>query len=151
MVKQTEIVDALQTRLHKKWPDTSIMENLVRIGFERPSLYLNVHPPEIIDAAYTLLKIQQRIDIVAFPPVDGESLNSSLRELLTWQQSIIELFSTGFLPVGDRALHLTAQAGELDSDAATVLLQLDYYDDRPPVGREYDAMGDLQIAVNEEV
>ena len=152
MTQVVNILDAVQARLKAAFPDREHVEDLTRTNFPRPSFYCRFDPPEVRDAGRWSLHIKQAVEVVCFEVLQNRSsLQCDLRLLLDTQQRVMELFSTGFLPVGDRALHLTAQAGELDSDAATVLLQLDYYDDRPPAGRVYDAMGDLQIAVNEEV
>ena len=47
--------------------------------------------------------------------------------------------------MGDRALHMTAKLGEVDSDAATVELAFDYLDARPETQQDYDRMRQVHL------
>ena len=93
--------------------------------------YLDPEPLTLEDAGRRLIRVRWAIGLIYFPPVDEESQDAAMEQLLTGSQAMLALFAQGYLTVGNRALHLTASAGKPDRDAAAVILQLDYLDQRP--------------------
>lgn len=151
MITSMEVLDAVQEKLRQAFPDRGCVEDITRMNFKRPSFYCRFRPPVVEDASRHSLHIKQALEVVCFEQLNGgSSLYCDTRLLLDTQQRVLQLFSGGFLAVKDRALHSTVQAEELDSDAATVVLQLDYYDERPEDGRAYPLMGEVQVAIEKE-
>ena len=146
MIEQYQILQAIQGLLHRQFPQIPILEDLAAADFPRPSFYLDPEPLALEDAGRQLLRVQWAIGLVYFPPVDGESQDAAMARLLAGSQAMLALFGRGYLPVGDRALHLTASAGKPDRDAATVILQLDYLDRRPETEQAAPWMEQIHLA-----
>lgn len=131
MIEQYQILQAIQSMVHGRFPKIPILEDLTTADFPRPSFYLASEPLTLEDAGRRLIRVQWAIGLIYFPPVDEESQDAAMEQLLTGSQAMLALFAQGYLTVGNRALHLTASAGKPDRDAAAVILQLDYLDQRP--------------------
>ena len=131
MIEQYQILKAIQSMAHSRFPQIPILEDLTTADFPRPSFYLDPEPLTLEDAGRRLIRVRWAIGLIYFPPVDEESQDAAMEQLLTGSQAMLALFAQGYLTVGNRALHLTASAGKPDRDAAAVILQLDYLDQRP--------------------
>ena len=146
MIEQYQILSAVQSALYRQFPDIPILEDLTAAQFPRPSFYVDPGPLTMEDAARHLVRVQWTLDLVYFPPVDGESQDAAMERLLAGSQAMLALFGKGYLPVADRALHLTACADKPDGDAATVHLQLDYLDERPEPKQTAALMEQIHLA-----
>ena len=132
MIEFEDILSAAQSQLALAFPRRPNVENLQVKDFDRPSFYFRWTASQVSDASRAALRVQRTLEIICFEALrDVNSQQSDLRALLDTQQMVFRLFSAGYLTVGDRALHMTAKLGEVDSDAATVELAFDYLDARP--------------------
>lgn len=146
MIEFEDILSAAQSQLALAFPRRPNVENLQVKDFDRPSFYFRWTASQVSDASRAALRVQRTLEIICFEALrDVNSQQSDLRALLDTQQMVFRLFSAGYLAVGDRALHMTAKLGEVDSDAATVELAFDYLDARPETQQDYDRMRQVHL------
>ena len=146
MIEFEDILSAAQSQLALAFPRRPNVENLQVKDFDRPSFYFRWTASQVSDASRAALRVQRTLEIICFEALrDVNSQQSDLRALLDTQQMVFRLFSAGYLTVGDRALHMTAKLGEVDSDAATVELAFDYLDARPETQQDYDRMRQVHL------
>ena len=87
MIEQYQILQAIQSMAHSRFPQIPILEDLTTADFPRPSFYLDPEPLTLEDAGRRLIRVQWAIGLIYFPPVDEESQDAVMEQLLTGSQA----------------------------------------------------------------
>jgi hypothetical protein len=129
MVKQKDILQAINRMLIAVYPDYTIYIQDCPKDFDRPSFMIEFVRTNQIDVSRTTIEKTVYYTITCFTIID-EYYRSDPEELADLQETILQKLLIGYLLVGDRALKVKASTGGLDPDRAYIDLQLEYYDNR---------------------
>lgn len=129
MVRMQDIVDAINAQLVKKFPKAAAYISACPKDFRRPS-YL-IQNPHVYreDASRHTVYIEADFMITYFAEVDSRYI-MNIEKLRQAQAGILELFSCGYITVGDRRLKVAGSEGETSLTDTTVDLKVSYFDDR---------------------
>lgn len=113
----------------KSFKDYAVYINACPKDFLRPSFLLEFIRISHTDMNYSTVEKNVYFTITCFVPVD-ERYQSHTEELINLQESVLQLFSQGYIPIKDRAIKVRSSVGGIDKDKAYIDLQLDYFDSR---------------------
>jgi hypothetical protein len=97
--------------------------------FKRPSFYIEFIKVSPRDICRITVEKTTYLTVTCFTPLD-DSGNADKEELADLQDSVMQLFSQGYVKVIDRAITVKASTGGMDDDRAYVDLQFEYFDNR---------------------
>lgn len=107
----------------------TIYRNRYPRDFDRPSFLIETLKFDIDAANRKTIHCVDYLTITCFAEIDDHG-NAPDGALLALQVEILQLFRSGFVRVGDRALKVKASTGGADFDRSYVDLQIEFYDDR---------------------
>lgn len=141
MIKQAELLDAVNRLLTAGWPERMVYREDVPTDFKRPSFLLEMISFEPLPVTPVLLDCNAFITITGFETLDVYKKMDTGR-LMLLQTELLTLFAGGKLTVGNRSLNIHASGGGLAQGECFVDLQLDYLDEAagfaptaPPMGQ----------------
>lgn len=146
MIVSTEIITSAKAVILEAFENAVIYEEYQPKNFIRPSFFLTlgggVYTPDIGGMA----DVRQELEIVAFVQAD-EYHNSHFAELALREAQIMGAFSTGYIRVGDRALHITDISVNRFFDSRQLIIALEYKDDISAAKPEPPTMKNLKMRV----
>lgn len=148
MVTAKDLLTAVNRVLVEEYPDRTVYVTDCPKDFKRPSFLLETVRVSRNDAAYGTVAKTVYQTITCFIPIDKQ-YRSNPNELMELQDAVMQLFSCGFVQVGDRAIKLQSLSGETDNEAAYVDLQFQYYDDRSAEADTAPTMSNITIKLQE--
>lgn len=131
-MKTTEILDAINALLVKKWPDRTVYVDVCPIDFARPSFWLAVEKNDWTDANRFLVRHDLQIRLTIYDELD-EHYDASWYRLAQVTDDAMELLIP-VLRVGERQLKLTLKSLPRDPDRAYVQINTSWMDKRPESG-----------------
>lgn len=131
MVRQRDIMIAINRLLiaPEVYPDHTVYVQDCPKDFKRPSFLLEYIRTSQTAASHLSVEKTVYLTITCFVPVD-DHYRSDMDALADLQDGVLDLFSPGYVKVGDRALGVQASNGGMDTDRAYVDVQFNYFDDR---------------------
>jgi hypothetical protein len=132
MVKRIEILTAINRLLKEKYPSFTVYIQACPIGFVRPSFLLEFVKHSQRDVSRLSIEKTVYFTITYYPTVDEYS-QSEPEEMVCMQESILEIFAQGYVPVGDRAIKVQSSTGGMKEHEAYIDLQFEYFDNRTDV------------------
>ena len=146
MLRNAEILDALETVMGEAFPDCTIYRNLVRRNFQRPSLLVETGRQTMEDATRYAVDRTAQAKVTFFETVDD--YHDTQVEVLEARLSAgMLLLSQGALPAGDRYLDVSGVAGESFNDYAELTFTLSWQDDRELAGGDAALLENIDITV----
>ncbi len=129
MVTARDVMAGIQAAIASKFPAYSIYLQVCPKNITRPSFmiqYIKTNQRDV--CRYT---VEKTVDykVTGFPAVN-EFYCSDPNELSTLQEDTMQLFSNGFVSIGDRAIKVKSSTGGMDPDRVYLDLQFEYFDDR---------------------
>ena len=129
MITIGEILDEINLKLVKEFPNTVIYLDPERDDFERPSFLLEYLTTVQEDINFSTVSREMYFSITGFFPT-GNYFEQRQMELIEAQQKILDLFRFGVLTVGHRCLKIQATEAGRYGGEFTVDLKLEFFDDR---------------------
>lgn len=146
MVDSVEIRDAAIKSILAVRPFLQVYTDDLPRDFERPSILVELDSGTREDANIALLQRTETVLTTYFPTLDAHKACD--REEMRREVSVLEdVFSGGYLQVGDRALHIIEIKTKLEQDEAYVDVTLQFLDDRPGPGQQYETMQSAELAL----
>lgn len=128
MLKDNQILDAINAQLCKRFPERMCYVNLQPQDFERPSFFIRSGEKKSVPATRTTRTRTETYYITNFEPVDEQGA-SELMRLSEVQAQVAALFYMPF-PCEDRWLTAVPTAQEVSMvDNAVVRLVIKFHDD----------------------
>lgn len=151
MLKTSEIFKAIRQTLAQHWPDRMVYTDTVPEDFERPAFfvqYIGTKPPE--EKNMGTIAMTHNFEIVIYGEKNEDWITMQ-EELMDLQQEVLLLFAFGKMQVEDRWPDVKASASAGKDDEAYVSLQIEYWDDRPMVEKNWPLMEEVstKMKVNE--
>lgn len=150
MVKTNDIMTAINEKIVESFPYTVYVQRCPK-DFVRPSFWIQHIRTSRRDVNRSTVEKTVYFTITCFTPLD-EHFAVDPEELIELQEAIIQLFSAGYLNVGDRAIKIKSSSGGIDIDRAYVDLQFEFYDDRFDETDDAETapiMGDISLNLKE--
>lgn len=147
MTKMGDILDAVNEKLVKGFPERTVYVNFCPDNFIRPCFLIEFTSSKQSAASYYINEVSVFITITCFEETDEYSV-SSQEELIRIQGEVLSLFGDGVLAVGDRFLDIDTGAGGCDANCSFVDLQLKFFDDRSKTKENEVIMENLNLSVN---
>lgn len=146
MLRNAEILDALEAIMREAFPGCTIYRNLVRRNFQRPSLLVETGRQTMEDATRHTVDRTAQAKVTFFETVDD--YHDTQVEVLEARLSAgMLLLSQGALPVEDRYLDVSGVAGEAYNDYAELTFTLSWQDDRELAGGDAALLENIDITV----
>ena len=130
-----DIITAVNGLIVKKYPDDTVYINLLPQDFDRPSFFIELIDDERVDVNRNTVEVTVDLSVTCYIDVDGH-YNSDIESLIERLDSVSDMFTCGYLTVGDRYLAVTTERGDIDFTESYIGVQLNYFDDRPIQGEE---------------
>lgn len=144
MITTGQIRDAINQLLVDKLKAKTVYINRCPKDFERPSFWLETVRSDTAAINFCTVKVTAYFSVTCFIKMDDYG-NSDNVELTNVQDSVVSLFSDGYMKVGDRALKVKANTAGYDNDRSYVDLQFEFFDDRSDAADNTPLMDDLNI------
>jgi hypothetical protein len=129
MVKPSDIATAINNRIAAAFPGYMVYPQRCPKDFVRPSFLLEYVRTSKRDANRSTVEKTVYFTITCFETID-KYYRQDPDKLAELQEAVLELFSCGHVPVGDRAIKVQSSTGGMDFDRAYVDLQCQYFDER---------------------
>lgn len=149
MITGSEILDAINGLLVKKWPDRTVYRDTLPKGFVRPSFYLTRVRETPVSGNAHLLKVTGYYTILVLS-VANEYGNAASEDIVRTQDEILEFFASGKLTVGDRYVDIIASAGGANEEEAYIDLQVDFFKEKPSKQDDAPLMREVQTNIEME-
>lgn len=141
-----DVLDAVNVRLVKKWPDRTVYIDVCPADFKRPSFWLAVENYSQTDANRFLVKRSLRMKLTIYDEKD-EQYESSWQRLFQDAADATSLL-TPPLEAAGRVVSLQIKALPRDPDAAYLQLTAEWFDKRPAAaGQEAPVAESAQVHV----
>ncbi|MDD3173583.1 MAG: hypothetical protein PHF63_07985 [Herbinix sp.] len=129
MIKQNDILTAINRILVELYPDYMVYINNCPKDFTRPSFEIGLIRVSQTDACRTTVEKTAYYTLTCFTTVDEYHM-SEPEDLIDLQDTIIQKLQIGYVIVGDRAIKFKSSTGGIDPDRAYIDLQFEYFDNR---------------------
>lgn len=129
MVKIADIITEINRLIADSFPVYAVYIQRCPKDFIRPSFFLEYIKTSKRDVNRTVVEKTVYITITCFEKID-KYYRSNPCKLTELQEKALELFNSGFISVGDRAIKVQSSTGGLDLDCAYIDLQFEYFDNR---------------------
>ena len=149
MTKTEDILDAINAVLVNAFPDRPVYVNFCPDNFKRPCFLIEFISSAQTATSYYANEMTAYFTITCYEDTDEYSI-SRQTDLIRIQGDVMEAFSGGVLPVGDRYLELMSSAGGCDASCSYVDLQLSYFDDKLREEKQHEIMEEIKISINEK-
>ena len=130
-MNNSDVMQAVEARLKGAFPDPVYVDRLPK-DFARPSFAVELQKAESVDLNLSLVQRTATVLVTGFVPVDPY-YDSSREALNSRQDTVMDLFACGRLPVGDRYPTVTADKGKGSPDFFEVQVTISWIDSRPEV------------------
>ena len=150
MVKVNDIVSAINQKLVELDPISTVYTNLLPKDFLRPSFFIEMTPEaplSITDANRSTIAVTVGFTITCFVESDGH-YNSDTSRIAERVDHVTEIFTEGYLQVGDRCLKVDITKGGVDFTESSISVVFDYFDDRPGVKAEHEPITNVQTNID---
>lgn len=148
MVTQKDILLGLNLKLAIAFPQHTIYVQECPKDFKRPSFLLEYVSTSRKDATRNTIAKTAYFTLACFTPVDKYS-RSDMDELSGLQEDTMQLFSDGYVMVGDRAVKVQSSTGGMDLDRAFIDLQFEYFDARTEAADTNPLIASVQTNLQE--
>lgn len=125
ILNATKILDAINLALLGPYPDDTVYIDLCPKDFDRPSFLIELIRVDRRRVNFSTIQETDYFTITCFDEVDDYSHSDTLG-LLARQQTVLDLFRSGYLAVGDRSVKVKASSGGRDFDRVYIDLQFEY-------------------------
>jgi len=132
MVAPNDIINAVNELLVAKYPESSMYINLLPKDFFRPSFLIELPVFKKTAANFATVNVIAILTVTIYAPIDGH-YNSDVDGINERMNNVLNIFSNGYLAVGDRCLAITDVYGTTDFTESIVELEFDFFDDRVAV------------------
>jgi hypothetical protein len=149
MVKQSAILTAINRLIVEAFPYNTVYIQGCPKDFNRPSFMLEYIRLSQRDATRKAIEKTVYFTITCFTPVD-KYYRSDMDELANLQEETLQLFSSGYITVGDRALKVQGSTGGMDTDRAYIDLQFEFFDNRTDAEDQTPLMSSVTTRIQEE-
>ncbi len=129
MTRQTDILTAINRLLVERFPDYTVYVQDCPKDFKRPSFLLEFIRLSQVDANRITVEKTIYYTITCFVPVDKRYC-SDTEELIDLQEDVLQIFSQGFIKVGDRAIKVQGSTGGMSKNETYIDLQFEFFDNR---------------------
>ncbi len=129
MIIPSDIMSAINIILVAENPVYTVYLQKCPIDFQRPSFLLEYVKTSRRDTSRWTVEKTVYFKISCFVNTE-ENFTSGEDSLSNIQESVVQLFSGGYVNVGDRAIKVQSSTGGFDADRAYVDLQFEFFDDR---------------------
>lgn len=129
MVKINDIFDSVNKLIISPFYDYTVYIQRCPKDFNRRSFLLEYVRTSKTDINRTTVEKTVYFTVTCFVEND-KYYRSNPMQLAELQESVLELFSTGYITVGDRAIKVKSSTGGIDLDRAYIDLQFEYFDNR---------------------
>lgn len=146
MLRQKEILDAVESLVQERFPTLKAYRNLVRKNFDRPSFLVACRKPAMEDATSRTVDRTVQVAITLFASVDDYH-DSQMDDLADLLDNAMELFSCGAIGVKDRYLDVGSVTGEVGYDYAELVVPLSWQDDRELHEPEYEPAKEIDLTL----
>lgn len=146
MLRQKEILDAVESLMQERFPTLKAYRNLVRKNFDRPSFLVACRKPAMEDATSRTVDRTVQVAITLFASVDDYH-DSQMDDLADLLDNAMELFSCGAIGVKDRYLDVGSVTGEVGYDYAELVVPLSWQDDRELHEPEYEPAKEIDLTL----
>lgn len=140
-----DILDALNAKLLKRWPERTVYINVCPIDYERPSFWLEVMRDDRTPATIRLYKRNVQVRLTLHDCAD-EHYDINWKRLNDETSDCLELMK-GALRVGMRALTARTQSMPREVDRAAILLDFEFMESTQEEPQDIPAADSYQIAV----
>lgn len=142
MLSAKSITDEINRLMVIAFPTAQAHINACPEGFERPAYRIRCAKFVRTDANRSTVAVSAAFEIAYCPEVDDHQIADG-DALSAAQDSMIDIFSSGYIKVEDRHLQIKSTPGTLTAGEAFVDIQMDYYDDRPSAPDVTPKMGSV--------
>lgn len=129
MIKQTDILTAINKLLVKYYPGNTVNIQPEPKDYQRPSFYIDMVRVSQVDKCKASIEKTVYVTITYFSEID-KYYRSDPEDLANTQDAVMQIFNCGFVTIGDRAIKVISSAGGLDLDRAYIDLQFEFIDNR---------------------
>jgi hypothetical protein len=129
MIRQTDIFTAINRMLVDVYPERIVYPKEPAKDFNRSSFFIEFVRISSKDVSRTTVEKTVYFTITCFVPPDKNKAYDR-EELASIQDNILQELQKGYINVCDRALHIKASSGGMDTDRAYIDLQFEYFDNR---------------------
>lgn len=136
----TDILDAVNLRLLKKWPQRTVYVEACPLDFDRPSFWLQVQSHDQVDAGRFILRHTAVILLTLFDALD-EHYEANWQRLSRDTDEVMWLLSPP-LEVGARRIRLSLKRLPRDPDRAQLQLTAVWMDTMPGTGGDNTPVAD---------
>ena len=148
MIKQSDILTAINLILVKAFPDYTVYVQDCSKDFKRPSFLLEYVKLSLRDVDKLTIVKTVSFKITCFVPVD-KYFRSDMDQLANLQDSVLQLFSSGYVKVGDRALRIQGTTGGMGKDLAYIDIQIEFSDNRTDTEEQLPLMESVHTNIKE--
>lgn len=148
MITQKDILTSINRRIAEAYPNYTVYVNESPKDFKRHSFMLEYVKTSRRDINFNTIEKTAYFTITCFVPVD-EHHRSNTDELADIQEDILQLFSVGYVNVGNRAIKIQSSTGGIDFDRAYIDLQFEYFDNRTDTEDNAPLVESVQTEIQE--
>lgn len=149
MIKQSDILTAINRLIAARFPDYTVYIQACPKDFKRPSFMIKYVKLSQTDVCHSTVEKTVYFTITCFTPVD-KYYRSDMDELADLQDETMQLFTPGYVTVGDRALNVQGSTGGMNLDHAHIELQFVYFDNRTEAEDQIPLMASVSTRIKEE-
>jgi hypothetical protein len=140
LIKAKDIIDEIHTLVIAKFPSYQGYINVCPPAFQRPAYLIRCTKFEKTDKNRSTIGVTGIFSVTVFSAVDGNGI-SDAGELLEAQNTIADIFRSGYIAVGIRRIKVKSTAGTVDASSSIVDLQFEFFDDRTDKTDNNDPIG----------
>lgn len=131
MVKINDIFNGINLMLisYSSFSNYTVYIQRCTKDFDRPSFLIEYIKTSKRDVNRNTVEKTSYFTITGFEKTD-KYYRSDQNELINIQENVLELFSSGYVLVGDRSIKVKSSTGGLDLDRAYIDLQFEFFDNR---------------------
>lgn len=149
MTSKKDILDAVNLALVSLGKGWTVYRDALPEQFDRPSYYLSLGERSSKPVTRWAREVTQQVSVLCIGALDANG-NADTDALAQSSDAVSELFSTGFLAVGDRALHIDGDVGKRPADdGMEVTITLHYLDETPGGAEQEPPITDVQTTIKE--
>lgn len=131
---KTDILDAINLLLVRKWPQRTVYVDVCPVDFERPSFWLAVEKHEIFPANRHMDRHELQLRLTLYDALD-EHYEASWHRLSTETDTLTAMLAP-CLKVGERHISLRVKMLPRDPDRAYIQINTSWMDERPGMNAE---------------
>ena len=129
MVKLNDLFTSINKLLISLFRSHTVYTQSCPKDFKRPSFLIEYVKTTQSDVNRFTIEKTAYFTITGFTKIDSY-YRSEPSELISMKENVLELFSDGYVQVGDRSIKVKSSSGGMDTDRIYIELQFEYFDER---------------------